>query len=824
MRGRTHGWAWIVAVAVGAGGCEACKDFFDAGDDGDDDSPRNLGVGDACRRASECRVGLGCIGGTCQPQGLGVEGSTCQLTGDCGAGLYCARSRTCERAGDAMAGDDCRATADCAPGLVCTLEGLGGRCRPAGSADIDEPCTRLLDCLAGLECRPGRDGRPGHCINPAPVASGDGGSGGLVPGLPFWPGERCTDEGAPARALFEVPRFDGSDGDFYRLPFPNDIRRRPDGLDLRGHPSPATVLEVDIIDRYLRASERDLRGFSLNPTIYFRFSEPYDWASVEGQLRIVDVTPGSPDYGRTMALAWLTTAGPITRYLCEDWLALRVPHGAPLRPATTYAAIVGSGVRPAPSVGGRFARSPDLDAVLGSTAPSDPVLAAAHAAYAPLRAWLADSGTDPGEVLNAAVFTTQPLGALVPALREVIRGRPAPAVGEAVLCDGSRRSPCDDGTPQRACGTPVSGIREIHGRIELPIFQHGRAPYEEPDDGGGLQLDASGRPVVARTEAVCFGLALPDGPTPAGGWPLLIHAHGTGGSFRDGLSWSADLNAAVLGIDLPQHGARRGGSRRSPDVLFFNFVNPPAARDNVTQGAADLLALVHFAVSGRIEASASPTGEAIAFDRSRIVLFAHSQGATHAALIVPHEPDLRAVVFSGLGGDLTQSLLHKREPVDIAALLPFALLDPDASGALAAGDFHPALALFQGYFDAVDAVNHAAALVHRRPMAGGAPHVFMTYGLGDSFSPEPTMQAYALAAGLTAVRPVHVEFGLRAADPPLRGNEMAASGPRTVGLRQYRPESGADGHFVATSGPGRADVEAFLRAALAGDVPSIGTP
>ena len=129
--------------------------------------------------------------------------------------------------------------------------------------------------------------------------------------------------------------------------------------------------------------------------------------------------------------------------------------------------------------------------------------------------------------------------------------------------------------------------------------------------------------------------------------------------------------------------------------------------------------------------------------RARITMFAHSQGASHASLMIAHEPSLAAVVLSGQGGDLTQSLLNKRRPIDIATVVPFALLDADANGQLTAGDFHPVLALFQMYFERVDSVNYGPLLHVRPPMDGTGPHVFMTYGLGDTYSPEATMQAYA---------------------------------------------------------------------------------
>src|SRR5476649_206710 len=92
-------------------------------------------------------------------------------------------------------------------------------------------------------------------------------------------------------AYFRVPRMGHTSGDFYRLPYPNDVRRTATGITLAGHPEPPTAVGTDLVDTYLRASEQDLKGFSTNPTVLFRFSRPYDWSTINVQL--IDVTPGA---------------------------------------------------------------------------------------------------------------------------------------------------------------------------------------------------------------------------------------------------------------------------------------------------------------------------------------------------------------------------------------------------------------------------------------------------------------------------------------------------------------------------------------------------
>ncbi len=250
----------------------------------------------------------------------------------------------------------------------------------------------------------------------------------------------------------------------------------------------------------------------------------------------------------------------------------------------------------------------------------------------------------------------------------------------------------------------------------------------------------------------------------------------------------------------------------------------------MAQGTADLFALVRFAVEGGIPAADSPTGEMIAFDPNAVVLYAHSQGSTHADQMLPWESDLSAAVLSGNGGDLTLSLLNKTSPVNIKAVLPYALLDVDGAGNLPAGAFHPALALFQTWYDGVDPVNFGRRLWVDRPTDGaGAPtlpaHVMMTFGPDDTFTPEPVQQAYAVAARLPSVAPQQVTLPLASVDAPLSENIDIDGNLMTMGVRTLLPTDGVDGHFVARrTDAGVRVTDAFLQAALQKMSPAITAP
>ncbi len=818
-----------------ASGCE-CDVFTNPDVDG---GTRNGGVGAPCTETANCRAGLVCdlTAMTCQPSGEVLEGGPCGLTGDCMDGLFCGPMRTCIPSGTGTDGTDCETTSECERGLICTLEGFGLRCRPSGTGDIGGGCVSETDCLAGLSCILG-EGDMFRCLNP-PSFHGDGGVNGMLPpAIPMWQGETCQpDDGAP-QAYFHIRRGDDTDRDFYRLPFPNDVLRTATGIDLTGHPTPASALSVDVLGRHIEAAGTDLDGFATNPVIYFRFSQPYEWADISAEtVQLIDLTPGSPDFGNNVSRTWLTTFGRITRYICPDWLSLRRGHGQPLRPGSTYAAILTSAIRTHVDGGNLpFGRADDLEVLLGDTAPTAEPLGSAWTRYAPLRDWLALPDTmDAAEVLNATVFTTQNPTAIMPAMRRAVRAQPAPTVSDITLCDAGVTSPCDDGAA-RVCSPANDDFYEVHARIALPRFQSGTAPYESPEDGGGIETDAAGTPLLQGTEQVCVVITIPKAvPEPTAGFPVIFYAHGTGGAFTspvaNGLAaqfarenaGSGAPNAITVSIDMPLHGSRANGSSRPPDVLVFNFLNPRAARDNFIQGAADLQSLVYWAETYVMPAADAPTGFDVRFDATRMAVWGHSQGASHAQLMLPFEDGLVAGLISGGGGDLTESLLTKTEPVNIRVAVPLALLDPDSDGGLVAGDQHPALALIQMFHERVDPVNYGDLYYRNTPGMTGH-HVFMTYGLGDRFSTEPTLQAFARSAGMPHIMPGLVEFGLGTLlAPPVAGNVTVDTLPYTVGMRQYTPDAGDDGHFVSTrTTQGRVDAVRFLLEAVSGVVPPIG--
>jgi hypothetical protein len=793
-------------VPEGDGGPNA-EGGVDAGEGG---IPTGRGVGQACDDADPCRPGLACTSGMCVPGHSSPDGTPCTISDECKQGSYCGPQRTCAPAGMGGDGASCKSDADCMSGFRCDLVGLGAQCKPEGHHDVGGSCMTGSDCFGGLACV------SGMC---APLPPG------MLPplGVPGWTGAACVDDPGPVTAYFRVPRGSG-DGDFFRLPFPNDIRRGANGHPtLSGFPTPgADLLGYDVVDRYVKDVEQNADGFSAYPTVTMRFSAGIDFKSLEtsGAVRYIDVTPGGS--GNDLGFSWSTTTGR-SAYVCANWLGIRPYGGAPLTPGGTYAVFITTLTRTAG--GGPVARAADLDALLGASAPADTALTAAYAAYKPLRDWAAAKGFDLSTVLDAAVFTVAHAATPASKTAGVVAAATPPTASGWVLCGGATPSPCPDATGARACGTPDPAFDELHALVSLPIFQKGTAPYLTPGDGGDFAYDTGGNPILQRTENVCMALTVPKGVAmPAAGWPVVVYAHGIGGSFRSHVTEgvakalaSVDdgaggvVHMAVLGIDQVEHGPRRGGSTASPDDLFFNFANPLAARGNPLQGAADQMSLVRFARALALPAASSPTGADVKFDK--IAFWGHSQGATEGGIATPYVADLAGVLVSGEGASLIDALVTKTSPVNIAAALPIVLEDPSG-----VNTFHPVLSLLQNAIDPADPLNHARTIA-------ASKHVFQPFGQNDTFAPSAVQKTFFLAAGLgLAAPPASVtkpdDLGVTPAAVPVGGN--LAGGAITAFTRQYTP-SGYDGHFVAYNDPdAKKDVAHFLADACVGKVPAIG--
>jgi hypothetical protein len=820
--------------AVGQGG-------NDNGEAGDSSMPSNGGAGgammlppgaatgEACKVETDCRAGLTCDKDKCAPGHATKAGQACVIGDECSMGLQCVARHCAPATSMGAAGDTCQSDLDCGAGFRCGIVGLGLSCVAEGSGDVGAKCITANDCYAGIGCV-------------------DGACAITPPGSPFgkpWAGVACADveKGVPVRAYFEVPGAkDADEDDFFRLPFPNDARRSSKGvLDLSGFPTPGSaVLGFDPVQLYVDAITANDSAWGAYPTVTFRFSGSVDGGTLDQtSIHLSDVTPGLKP-GQDDSGNWMSTYSPSkSAYVCDNWLAIERGHGRPLQPNHTYAFWLSTAVKA--EDGSAVQRSPNFASLLADSAPTDPKLATPYANYKPFRDFIAAAGTSApksaDEVLTASVIT---VGAILDPMTELaasVAAQPAPTSHDWIKCAPGITSPCPQAKDDRACGAPNAAFDEYQALVSLPIFQKGfpkGEPYLTPVDGGDIELSNS-----APREDVCLGLTIPKGKVmPAAGWPVVIFAHGTGGSFRSHMNDStagvlslSPTPFAVLGIDQVEHGPRRGASSESPNNLFFNFSNPKAARGNPLQGAADQLSLLRLASALDLTAAQSG-GDAIKLDPANIAFFGHSQGSTEGSLAMPFADGVKAVVLSGNGASLKFALISKTNPVNIAGALPFVLQDPPLANPDALPEMHPVLSLLQQWIDPADPLNFARAIT-RNPQAGHDPkNVFQTYGLGDTYAPPVTLREYVIAGQLdlvtadaSAATPDAIPQA-KAQASGVSGNVTLATKKYTVGVREYGPPAKDDGHFVAFDVPSaNADVVRFLSASVSSsEPPPIGAP
>ena len=637
------------------------------------------------------------------------------------------------------------------PLLGCSLN-LGGGCRDAS-------------------CSGGASGSAGE-------ATGTGTDTDADTGVPeFWPGVVCApDPDETPRFYFDLRAGKDDDRDFFRLPFPADLRRRAGGIDLEGFPRPPASFAVapelaTVIDRWMEHLEQDTPGFAVDGVVLFRNSSGVK--SMEGGIHYINITPGHPKYGDYLnGLTYTAENGSIStnNYICRHWVAVEPSDGVVLDADATYAVVLTDDAEPLG--GGRFTADADLKLMLAGTAPGDAAKAPAWATFAPLRDYLAspnNSGTKriaTSAIVGATVFTTGPHRDLMASARESVHNGPL-AVSDLHVCDTAGESPCstapglsDEERAARRCPAPSAGFTEIHGRVTLPIFQEGRPPYA--NNGGKIQSDSDG-PILHAVEDVCFALTVPTTAAPEAGFPTLVYAHGTGGSFRDAVASglagrTAEVGIATLALEGVLHGERRGDTDRDGlvdglplDQLVFNLRNPDAARDNILQGAIDQFTAVRLAA--RLADATAPEPPPAALDPANLFFMGHSQGAQAGVGFLPYEPDIHAVVLSGGGANLLRAILGKTEPkVQIGGseypprdLLQLAFQErPDRP--ISAN--HPLLQLFNTFVNRSDGDVYGPLLRKGASDEIGSKHVLNYIGHVDSYTPLRSAASLAIAANL----------------------------------------------------------------------------
>lgn len=797
------------------------------------------GIGSACAASDECRPGLKCDNKLCVPRGDKVANDACILSAECGDKLQCGFFGFCVPSGGANVGQECTSSADCVRGLYCQIQGITGLCtlptekKDGGEQDIGGTCKTTADCHVGLNCNDDNVCQPGSVtLNPDLFA------GAVCPeleevGLPFQArtvmprpvsksatgkaqGDKCDKTDECAKGMLcrngEEDVVDAATGEtkkakvgrcrpqsFYSTPFPNDVRIDDKGfVNINDHPVPGTgIVGIDLTANVVKAIHEEMRGFSVAPSVIFRFTRPLDSKS------LVPADPKATNPSSNIYFVNLDTGDLVAfkaefkadrnKYICSNWLVLQAIWGYALHGNTTYGVYITDGIRAVASektsgAGQVPTQGDDLAALLGGNAPADAAVKKGWEKYEKLRKYFATKKVNPAKVIAATVFTTQDATRTMRQLRNATFAAQEPVIQSIVNCSDPKNAgksaagcesqgaekPAAGKTDGRACAAkPDPAFHEVHARIKIPTFQNGARPYLlglfGSKGGGEVNRDqTTGKPTVTGYEDICVGFMIPKGTPPSNGWPLLVYGHGTGGNHRSGIkqmgkSLSAlkvkgkDAKIAILGWDQPMHGPRRFPKGIKPPIkvdpgpLFYNFANPPAAKGNFYQGAADLYALSRWVkVAGKLNVTGIGN---VKFDKKKTYYMGHSQGGTTGPLAFPWEADMRGAVFSGTGGGLVFSLLNKKSPADATVGMQIALQEADLD------EYHPVLALMQYYYDEVDPLiygplyykniarrcgDKAGKAASCQGIAMGEPkHILHTFGTGDTYTPPQTSAVFA---------------------------------------------------------------------------------
>ena len=612
--------------------------------------------------------------------------------------------------------------------------------------------------------------------------------------------------------MFEVPAtLDSlSEEHWFDHPWPSDFRVDADGtIHLLGYYNPrATAL----LKTYLTQMNGRLRGFSPVASGFFRFTAPIDPSTLPSDpvqaksstasVQMIDIDPSSPDKGARVLLSlyWREQEGV---YYRPDTLAFMPALGYPLRPSTRYAVVLTDQVKAAD--GSAVRASTNLRQVLGLDTPTGAAQQSLQSKWAADVQTLASFGLAAEHIVQLTIFTTaSPTDETVAVAKDARTVQTAPAVKDA---DWKLTTAATDYDVYEGTYGPS------------PDYQAGKPPFAKPEDGGGFQLQ-EGVPIKQREFFPRFALAIPKAgacPMPSSGYPIVMYAHGTGGSYRsfvnDGTARSlAKVCMASMGVDQILHGPRLPeGTTTPPELLFFNFENVDAARTNPRQSAIDEVVRARLARESGIvvPASVATDAAAIKIDGSKVLFYGHSQGGLNGPLFLAVDDGARGGVLSGSGSMISITLLEKTKPSpSVAQLVKTVMLRLYTPEFEELNPFHPAMSLAQTLIDVSDPIHYVPMIV-RHPLDGGPPKsIYQTEGVnpdgtGDSYTPPHAIEVQAVATGLPLMDPViHpiVEMTWSGSSPVsipgtgLSGN--LASGAASGVLAQWRASQASDGHYV----------------------------
>jgi hypothetical protein len=584
-------------------------------------------------------------------------------------------------------------------------------------------------------------------------------------------GQGCSSSPASSNATVVV--FDAgadleSPDHFFDFPWPSDLRLTSTGApDLAGMPNPTT----SPIFAGLVAIAQQRAGFPVVPVAWFDFTKDL---SPRASTDVIPATPGSPillvdvdPASKTRGKLLPTIAETIAQdsYVPDGVLAVAPVPGIVLEPRHQYAFVVTTAATDLN--GDALGVAPALSSALMPHDASAPLAKL----FSPVPPALQAAGIAVSQVAAATVFTTGDVVAdLSDMSSKVLQSYKVDVTGVAVdshVLDQNGR------------------FCELQAQVTYPQFQVGAPPY---DTGGLFVIGSDGLPTKQGDQMAPVTLTIPKQPMPAGGFPLIVFFHGTGGlstAIADRGTWRPETNTSqcpigqaldtwngVTGCNTPGEGpgwvmAPRGfamaasalpvnpqrwpAGQNSSLPEYLNINNVAATRDIFRQGVIEerlfFDALRRLTIDPATVSACTglslPTGET-AYHFRDAPLFAQGQsmGAMYANMISAVEPRIVAVVPTGAGGYWSYFILRSQFLPNIQGDLGLLL---GIHGSFS--HLHPAMHVVEMALEPVDPIVFAPRL-GREPLPGHPVRpVYEPHGQGDSFFATDVQDAMAMAYG-----------------------------------------------------------------------------
>jgi hypothetical protein len=513
---------------------------------------------------------------------------------------------------------------------------------------------------------------------------------------------------------------------FFDVPYPSDLRADEAGRPrLAGFPNPLSLPFV----AGLVENAAETRGFPVIPVAHFRFTgelaprsaSELIPAQASSPILLIDIDDGSPDRGKLLPV--ISETHEADAYVPEHLLSVAPRPGFVLRPRTVYAVVV---------------RRAALDA-------SGAELGPLPRAESFDRLWpvLEELGIDASEVSAATLFTTGDVVADQQELSERLVEKYDLAVTDLALAP--------EPTAPELC--------ILRGKIEYPQFQTGAPPF---DTEGRFTIGSDGLPIEQRREVAPVVIVLPNGQMPAGGYPLVVNIHGSGGWSiamvrpvgDDGLPGApigpafpyTQRGLAVAGSAMPLNPERFPGAS---ETEYLNVGNLAAMRDTFRQGQIEQRLLVEALLALRIDGNlvtgcggpSLPAGaSAFAFDPENVFAVGQSMGAMYTNQLAAIDPRIRAIVPTGAGGHWTEFILNT--PLQLGAI-PGLLRLLLATGPLSM--LHPVVAIGAAGLEPADPVVYVPRIA-RRPLPGHPVRsIYQPVAPNDSYFASVTYDTMTLA-------------------------------------------------------------------------------